>query len=120
MKAALNGAMLRIVAVAALGGSLLGFDTAVISGATQSLTGVFHLSPGELGFTVSAALWGTVIGAMSAGVLERRFGGRTSLIILAACYLASALGCAFSINWPSLVAFRLIGGLGMGGSSVIA
>jgi sugar porter (SP) family MFS transporter len=120
MKISLNAAMLRIVVVAALGGSLLGFDTAVIAGATHSLTGVFHLSPGEIGFTVSAALWGTVIGAMSSGLLERRFGGRTSLIVLAACYLVSALGCAFAVGWPSLVAFRFIGGLGMGGSSVIA
>src|SRR5580692_10225383 len=120
MKIALNGAMLRIVVVAALGGSLLGFDTAVIAGATRSLTGVFHLSPGEIGFTVSAALWGTVVGAMSSGLLERRFGGRTSLIFLAACYLVSALGCAFSVDWLSLIAFRFIGGLGMGGSSVIA
>jgi MFS transporter, SP family, arabinose:H+ symporter len=120
VRATLNGTMLRIVAVAALGGSLLGFDTAVIAGATRSLSLVFRLSPGELGFTVSAALWGTVIGAMSAGVLERRWGGRTSLIVLAGCYLASALGCAFSANWPSLVVFRFVGGLGMGGSSVIA
>jgi SP family arabinose:H+ symporter-like MFS transporter len=120
MKLALNGTMLRVVAVAALGGSLLGFDTAVIAGATQSLTRAFYLSPGQLGFTVSAALWGTVIGAMVAGVLDRRWGGRTSLMILATCYLVSALGCALSSDWSALVAFRFIGGLGMGGSSVIA
>jgi len=103
-----------------LGGSLLGFDTAVISGATHELTIVFGLSPGELGITVSAALWGTVIGAMVAGPLGRRLGPRTSLLILAACYVVSALGCAFSLTWTSLLLFRLIGGLGMGGSSVIA
>jgi MFS family permease len=68
----LNGTLLRSVFVAAIGGSLLGFDTAVISGATHSLTAVFHLSPAQLGFTVSAALWGTVAGAMAAGGLERR------------------------------------------------
>jgi SP family arabinose:H+ symporter-like MFS transporter len=116
----LNGTLLRSVIVAAIGGSLLGFDTAVISGATHSLTTVFQLSPAQLGFTVSAALCGTVIGAMVAGVLERRFGGRTSLLILAACYLISALGCAFSLTWTSLLIFRFVGGLGMGGSSVIA
>ncbi len=80
--------------MAALGGSLLGFDTAVIAGSTQGLTQVFNLSPTELGFTVSAALWGTVLGAMAAGWLGRVFGGRTSLLILASCYLISALGCA--------------------------
>lgn len=116
----LNGVLVRTVLAAALGGSLLGFDTAVIAGAIQSLTSTFELSPAELGFTVSAALWGTVVGAMGAGALGRRFGGRTSLLILAACYLISALGCAFSNSWTALLLFRFIGGLGMGGSSVIA
>lgn len=116
----LNGVLVRTVLAAALGGSLLGFDTAVIAGAIQSLTATFQLSPAELGFTVSAALWGTVVGAMGAGALGRRFGGRTSLLILASCYFISALGCAFSTNWTALLLFRFIGGLGMGGSSVIA
>lgn len=116
----LNGVLVRTVLAAALGGSLLGFDTAVIAGAIQSLTSTFALSPAELGLTVSAALWGTVVGAMGAGGLGRRFGGRTSLLILAACYLISALGCAFSSSWTALLLFRFIGGLGMGGSSVIA
>lgn len=116
----LNGVLVRTVLAAALGGSLLGFDTAVISGAIESLTATFQLSPAELGFTVSAALWGTVVGAMGAGALGRRFGGRTSLLILASCYFISALGCAFSTSWTALLLFRFIGGLGMGGSSVIA
>lgn len=118
--AMLNGTLLRTVLVAALGGSLLGFDTAVIAGSIRSLITTFELSPAELGFTVSAALWGTVVGAMAGGALGRRFGGRTSLLILATCYLVSALGCAFSQSWVSLLLFRFIGGLGMGGSSVIA
>jgi MFS transporter, SP family, arabinose:H+ symporter len=118
--ARLNATLVRTVVAAALGGSLLGFDTAVISGTTQSLTRVFALSPAELGLTVSAALWGTVAGALGAGLLGRRWGGRTSLMILAACYLISALGCAFSHSWDALLIFRFVGGLGMGGSSVIA
>jgi SP family arabinose:H+ symporter-like MFS transporter len=116
----LNVTLIRTVLAAALGGSLLGFDTAVISGATHSLSEVFALSPAKLGVTVSAALWGTVIGSMGAGRLEHRFGGRTSLLILAVCYVISAFGCALSLNWTSLVLFRFVGGLGMGGSSVIA
>jgi SP family arabinose:H+ symporter-like MFS transporter len=120
MTQTLNGTLIRTVLVAALGGSLLGFDTAVIAGSTQGLTQVFALTPSELGFTVSAALWGTVIGAMAAGSFGRVLGGRTSLMILAACYLISALGCAFSTSWTWLLIFRFIGGLGMGGSSVIA
>ena len=103
----------------ALGGLLFGFDTAVIAGTTRSITEVFGLSPAQLGFTVSAALWGTVIGAMFSGVLGQRIGGRNSLLILASCYLISALGCAFSWSWTSLLVFRFIGGLGIGGSSVI-
>lgn len=120
MAHALNGTLLRSVAVAALAGSLLGFDTAVISGATHSLTHTFALSPGELGITVSAALWGTVVGAIGAGPFGRRLGARTSLLILATCYISSAVGCALSPSWAPLLLFRFIGGLGMGGSSVIA
>jgi sugar porter (SP) family MFS transporter len=120
MTQTLNGTLIRTVFVAALGGSLLGFDTAVIAGSTQGLTQVFGLSPAELGITVSAALWGTVLGAMAAGSMGRVLGGRTSLLILASCYLVSALGCAFSTSWTWLLIFRFVGGLGMGGSSVIA
>lgn len=120
MTQTLNGTLIRTVFVAALGGSLLGFDTAVIAGSTQGLTQVFNLSPAQLGITVSAALWGTVLGAMAAGSMGRVLGGRTSLLILASCYLISALGCAFSTSWTWLLIFRFVGGLGMGGSSVIA
>lgn len=120
MNRGLNGTLVRTVLAAALGGSLLGFDTAVVSGATYSLTRVFALSPPKLGITVSIALWGTVVGAMTAGALGRRLGGRGSLLILGTCYLVSALGCALSQSWSSLLLFRFIGGLGMGGSSVIA
>lgn len=120
MKEALNGALLRSVIVAALCGSLLGFDTAVISGATHSLTIIFGLTPAQLGLTVSSALWGTVIGAIGAGPMGRRLGGRSSLLILGICYLVSALGCAVAFNWPMFLIFRTIGGFGIGGSSVIA
>lgn len=110
---------MRCIAVGALGGLLFGFDTAVIAGTTHALTALYRLSPGELGFTVSSALWGTVLGAMLAGMLGDRLGGRDSLRILAACYIVSALGCAFAFNWPALILFRFIGGLGIGGSSVL-
>jgi sugar porter (SP) family MFS transporter len=109
----------RSIAVGALGGLLFGFDTAVIAGTTHALTALYHLSPGELGFTVSSALWGTVLGAALSGILGDRLGGRNALRILAACYIASALGCAFAFSWPMLILFRFIGGLGIGGSSVL-
>ncbi|MGA8162622.1 MAG: sugar porter family MFS transporter [Acidobacteriaceae bacterium] len=115
----LNAILVRSTLVGALGGLLFGFDTAVISGTTHQLTEVFHLSPGALGLTVSIALWGTVIGAIGAGPLGQRIGGREALRIMALLYLLSSAGCALAWNWPSLLGFRLIGGLGIGGSSVL-
>jgi len=105
--------------VAALGGLLFGFDTAVISGTTQSLTAQFHLSPQMLGFTVASALWGTVLGAMTAGMPGQKYGRRDTLRVMALFYVVSALGCALSWNITSLIAFRFIGGVGIGGSSVL-
>jgi MFS transporter, SP family, arabinose:H+ symporter len=111
--------LLESTIVGALGGLLFGFDTAVIAGTTQQLTVVYHLTPFTLGLTVFIGLVGTVIGAMSAGVLGQRIGGREALRIMAVLYTISALGCAFAWSWPSLMVFRLIGGLGIGGSSVL-
>ena len=116
----LNSVLLKSTVVAALGGLLFGFDTAVISGTTSQLSQVFHLSSKSLGITVSIAIWGTVVGAMLAGFPGERFGRRNSLRIMALFYLVSALGCALAWNWSSLVFFRFIGGLGIGGSSVLA
>ncbi|PYX37358.1 MAG: MFS transporter [Acidobacteria bacterium] len=115
----LNPTLAKSAIVAALGGLLFGFDTAVISGTTGTLTNTYLLSPTMLGVTVSSALWGTVLGSMLAGIPGERFGRRDSLRVLAILYLVSGLGCAAAWNWPSLVAFRFIGGLGIGGSSVL-
>ena len=98
---------------------LFGFDTAVIAGTTHRLTAVFNLTPLTLGLTVSMALWGTVIGAMTAGVVGQRLGGRETLRFLAVFYVLSAVGCALAFNWPMLVLARFLGGLGIGGSSVL-
>ena len=116
----LNPVLLKSTIVASLGGLLFGFDTAVISGTTGALTQVFGLSSKSLGITVSIAIWGTVVGAMLAGIAGERFGRRDSLRIMALFYLVSALGCALAWSWWSLVVFRFIGGLGIGGSSVLA
>jgi sugar porter (SP) family MFS transporter len=115
----LNGYLVKSTIVAALGGLLFGFDTAVIAGTTHALTETYHLTPGSLGLTVAAALWGTIIGAMFAGMPGDRWGRRDSLRVMAILYLISALGCAFAWDWYSLVTFRFIGGLGVGGSSVL-
>ena len=116
----LNSVLLKSAVVAALGGLLFGFDTAVISGTTGALSQVFGLSSKSLGLTVSIAIWGTVVGAMLAGFPGERFGRRDSLRGLAVFYLVSAVGCALAWSWSSLVVFRFIGGLGIGGSSVLA
>jgi SP family arabinose:H+ symporter-like MFS transporter len=116
----LNSVLLKSTVVASLGGLLFGFDTAVISGTTGALSQVYGLSSKSLGITVSIAIWGTVVGAMLAGIPGERYGRRDSLRIMALFYLVSALGCALAWNWWSLVVFRFIGGLGIGGSSVLA
>jgi len=77
------------------------------------------LTPATLGLTVSIALWGTVIGAGGAGVVGQHVGGREALRILAVLYLLSSVGCAFAWNWYALLAARFIGGLAIGGSSVL-
>jgi len=115
----LNTYLARSTVVAALGGLLFGFDTAVISGTTAALTEIYHLTPERLGVTVASAIWGTIVGAMLAGYPGERFGRRDSLRIMAVLYLVSALGCALAWDWHSLLVFRFIGGLGVGGSSVL-
>src|SRR6202790_4970320 len=115
----LNSYLLKSTVVAALGGLLFGFDTAVIAGTTHALMETFRLSPAALGMTVSAALWGTILGSMLAGIPGDKFGRRDSLRAMAVLYVVSALGCALAWNWPALILFRFIGGLGIGGSSVL-
>jgi SP family arabinose:H+ symporter-like MFS transporter len=115
----LTSALLKASGVGALGGLLFGFDTAVISGTTESLTAVYGLTPANLGITVAMALCGTVVGAMSAGIPGQKFGGRETLRVLAVFYVLSALGCALAWSWPALLAARFLGGLAIGGSSVL-
>src|SRR5690242_11005007 len=115
----MNANLAKATVVGALGGLLFGFDTAVIAGTTRQLTEVFQLTPSSLGLTVSIALWGTVLGAMTAGVFGQKFGSREILRVLALFYVLSAFGCSLAFNWPVLVAARFLGGVGIGGSSVL-
>lgn len=115
----LSSSLVKSTVVAALGGLLFGFDTAVIAGTTDALTTTFNLTPGGLGLTVASALVGTILGAMLAGIPGDRYGRRDSLRVMAVFYVVSALGCALAWDWASLVFFRFIGGLGIGGSSVL-
>ena len=115
----INACLLRSSLVAALGGLLFGFDTAVIAGATRALSATFALSPLMLGITVSSALWGTVVGSLGAATPSDRYGRRRCLRVLGALYLVSSIGCALAWSWTALIVFRAIGGLAIGASSVI-
>ncbi len=106
--------------VAALGGLLFGFDTAVISGTTGRLQDTFHLSSFFLGLTVASALFGTIIGAITIGKPADKYGRKNTLYIIALLYLISALGSALAWDWYSFLFFRLIGGLAVGGASVVS
>lgn len=118
-KRKLNSLLKKSTAVAALGGLLFGFDTAVIAGTTAALVRLFHLAPASLGLTVAIALWGTIAGAMLAAIPADKYGRRDSLRGLAVLFFAAALGCAVAWNWLSLMVFRFMAGLAIGGSSVI-
>ena len=115
----INSHVVKSTVVGALGGLLFGFDTAVIAGTTHALSLEYHLSAAMLGVTVSSALIGTVIAAMTASIPGQKYGRRDSLRVMALFYIISAIGCALAWNWPALIFFRFIGGLGIGGSSVL-
>jgi MFS transporter, SP family, arabinose:H+ symporter len=129
----INKYVVRSTIVGALGGLLFGFDTAVISGTTTGITNTYGLhnllvplavlnrsvSLSELGITVSIALIGTVAGALSAGALGQYFGSREMLRVTAILYIGSSIGCAFAPTWVFLLMARFVGGLGIGGSSVL-
>ncbi|MBW8897877.1 MAG: sugar porter family MFS transporter [Massilia sp.] len=112
--------LLKGTLVGGLAGLLFGFDTAVIAGTTQGLTQAFRLDPGGLGMTVSSALWGTLLGALFAGRPGDRYGARNCLRAIAALYVVSALGCLFASSLAVLVAARVLGGIAIGASSVLA
>lgn len=105
--------------IAALGGLLFGFDTAVISGAEKAIQILFNLDGFWHGFTVAIALIGTVIGALIAGKPADKFGRKKVLIVLAVFYSISAIGSALAPEWYSFLFFRFLGGIGVGASSVI-
>jgi sugar porter (SP) family MFS transporter len=106
--------------VASLGGLLFGFDTAVISGTTHWLQEYFELSKSTLGFTVASAIIGTVAGSVIVGKPADLIGRRNVLFMLALLYLISALGSALAERWVMFLIYRFLGGIGVGGSSVVA
>ena len=112
--------VLRSTFVAALGGLLFGFDTAVISGTTAALEQTFGLSEFWLGFTVASALVGTVVGSIVAGKPRDLYGRRAALVAIALLYMIASLGSGLAWSWYSLLAFRFLGGIAVGGASVVS
>lgn len=104
----------------ALAGFLFGFDTVVISGAEQKIQALWALSDGMHGIVMGSALYGTVIGSLVGGWPTDRFGRRQTLLWIGVLYLISALGTAFATNVYFFIAARVIGGLGIGISTVVA
>jgi len=106
--------------IVSLGGLLFGFDTAVISGVEQSIQKLFQLSDLMHGFTIASALIGTIVGSFASGYPADKYGRKPMLFIIAGLFLVSAIGSALSNTVLQFIIFRLLGGLSIGASSVVA
>ncbi|MEZ5114831.1 MAG: sugar porter family MFS transporter [Candidatus Nanopelagicales bacterium] len=115
-----TGRVVQLAAVAALGGFLFGFDSAVINGANEAIQDEFNIESTLLGFVVAIALLGAAIGAWFAGALADRYGRRRVMIVAAVMFGVSAIGTAIPVSVGWLMSWRVIGGAGIGVASVIA
>ncbi|MDA3906085.1 MAG: sugar porter family MFS transporter [Bacteroidales bacterium] len=106
--------------VVAMGGFLLGFDSAVISGAVNGIRSYFEMSDWQLGFAVGCVIFGAMAGNILAGPMSDKFGRKKILIITAMLFTISALWSATAANYVSFVIARIIGGIGIGGAILIA
>ncbi len=111
---------ITISLIVAMGGFLLGFDSAVISGAINGIRTYFEMSDWELGFAVGCVIFGAMAGNILAGPLSDKFGRKKILIITALLFIISALWSASATNYVSFVIARIIGGVGIGGAILIA
>ena len=116
----MNPRVVGISIAAALGGFLFGFDTAVINGAVNALASEFALDAGLTGFSVSSALIGCAVGAWFAGTAANRFGRVPVMIAASILFLVSAIGSGLAFGVWDLIAWRIVGGFGVGAASVIA
>jgi sugar porter (SP) family MFS transporter len=105
---------------AALAGFLFGFDTVVISGAEQKIQAVWALSAGLHGIAIASALYGTVIGSLLGGIPTDRIGRRATLLLIGVLYLIGSVWSALATDVHSFIAARVIGGVGIGISTVAA
>ena len=115
-----NGKIWFYAIVSALGGFLFGFDTIVINGAEQDIQRLWELTGQMHGWVVSSALWGTVVGSLIGGALSDRFGRRKTLMAVGVLYFVSAVWSAFAGGPWELIVARLIGGFGVGISTIAA
>lgn len=115
-----TGYILRICGIAALGGILFGYDTAVISGAIEALKSYFDLSPAETGWAVSNVVIGCVVGAFGAGPLAGRYGRKKALVVAALLFTISAVGAALATTFTWFVIYRIIGGLAVGLAATVS
>ena len=115
-----SGFVIKVSIVAALGGLLFGYDTAVIAGVIGFLQTKFQLSTAMMGWAASSAIWGCVFGAMGAGYLSDKIGRKKVLIITAILFFISSLGAAVPSNLTQFVIARFIGGLGIGAASMLS
>ena len=121
MKSTINlGYLVFLSVVAALGGFLFGYDTAVISGTIAQVTEQFGLDALQQGWYVGCALIGSIIGVLFAGILSDKFGRKSTMILSAILFSTSAIGCAVSTDFNQLVIYRIIGGVGIGVVSIIS
>jgi sugar porter (SP) family MFS transporter len=106
--------------IVALGGFLLGFDSAVISGAVKGITLYFEMTDSMLGFAVGCVIFGAMAGNLMAGPMADRFGRKKVLIIVAALFTISATWSALATGYNEFIIARIIGGIGIGGAILIA
>ncbi|MCL6266312.1 sugar porter family MFS transporter [Flagellimonas myxillae] len=106
--------------IVALGGFLLGFDSAVISGAVKGITVYFNMTDAMLGFSVGCVIFGAMAGNLLAGPLADRFGRKKVLIVVAALFAISATWSAMATSYSEFIIARIIGGIGIGGAILIA
>ena len=114
------GYVIFMAVVAAIGGILFGYDTAVISGTTEIVKGQFGLDAMAEGWYVGCALIGSIAGVLVAGSLSDYLGRKLTMLISAALFSISAIGCAVCGSFDSLVVFRIIGGIGIGIVSIVS
>lgn len=112
--------ILQITMVAALGGLLFGYDTAVIAGAIGYLQTKFDLSAAMVGWAASSAIWGCITGVLCTGFLSDRFGRKKVMILTAVLFAISAIGSAIPSSLTEFIIARFIGGLGVGAASMLS